>query len=76
MNESKKIYDYYQNYMKDAQRKHETDIEDILNGDDGTPLGDWTEREVSSYSYALSRSTTVYKAIQILKEEQSVGCLK
>lgn len=72
MEELKKIWKMYQEKMEEAQGKHVTDIDGILNGDEGAPLGDWTEEEVKTYEYALNRSTVIYNAMKIMEEEQKI----
>lgn len=65
-----KAYDFYQKRMEELTSKHETDIDLIYNGDDPADLGDWTDRELHGYKFAIDRATKLYEAIQIIKEER------
>lgn len=69
MEELKKIFDFYQNLMKEAEAKHKTSIDNILNLDNPV-FGDWTKEEVRLFEYALERATICQKAIRIIEEEK------
>ena len=65
-----KAYNHYQKYMEELTSNHETDIDLIYNGDDSADLGDWTDRELHGYKFAIDRATKLHEAIQIIKEER------
>lgn len=67
-----KILERFKDYLKDAEKKHETDIFSFINLDEDIMndfLGDWTEEEVRNYNYIFERAATLEKAKKIIEEE-------
>lgn len=73
MDELKRAYDEFQNWMAEEERKHETSIDDFINLDDEVKkdfMGDWTNRDVELYKYLLHRASVCHEAMKIIKEEK------
>ena len=76
MEELRKAINHYQQYMTAEQEKHTTDIDEIINGDDNAPHGDWTDAELHAFKYALHRSGICMEALKILEEEKIAESFK
>lgn len=76
MEELRKCYKKFDELMKEIEKRHDTDIMDFINLDEGVKaeyMGDWTEKDVQGWEYLLNRASTIREAERIVAEELHLG---
>lgn len=72
MEQLEKVLEILKNYLKEAEKKHSTDIYSFINLDEDAIekfSGDWSKKEIENYQYVFERASVLNNAKKIIEEE-------